>query len=36
MDCESFKVISIDPFLIYEIKYYLQVYLEICVYKIVD
>ena len=34
--CECFTVISIDSLLVYENKYYLQVYLENCAYKIVD
>ena len=33
---ESFTIISIDSSLIYESKYYLQVYLDNCAYKIVD
>ena len=32
----TFAVISIDSFLVDENKYYLQVYLETCAYKIVD
>ena len=32
---ESFTVIYIDPFFFYENKYYLQVYLDNCVHKIV-
>ena len=35
VEWESFKIISIDPLLLYEYKYYLQVYLENCVYIIV-
>ena len=35
IECESFTVISIDSLLLYENKYYLQVYLDNCVYKIV-
>ena len=36
-ECESFKIISIDYLLIiYENKYYLQVYLENSAYKIVN
>ena len=34
--CECCSVISIDSLLVYENKYYLQVYLENCTYKIVD
>ena len=36
VDCESFTVISIDSLLVYKKKYYLQVYLDSCVYKIVN
>ena len=35
-ECESFTLISIDSLLIYENKYYLQVYLNNCAYEIVD
>ena len=35
VECESFTVISIDTLLIYKNKYYLQVYLNNCDYKIV-
>ena len=35
-ECESFTIISIDSLLIYENKYYLQVHLDNCAYKIVD
>ena len=31
--CKSFIVISIDSLLVYENKYYLQVYLDNCAYK---
>ena len=34
-ECGSFTVISIDSLLAYENKYYLQVYLDNCAYKIV-
>ena len=34
--CECFTVISINSLLVYENKYYLQVYLENSAYKIVD
>ena len=34
--CESFTVTSIDFFHVYENKYYLQVYLDIRAYKIVN
>ena len=33
MECESFTVISIDSFLVYENKHYLQVYLNNCAYE---
>ena len=33
IDCESFTVISIDSLLVYENKYYLQVYPDNCAYK---
>ena len=33
---ESFRIISIDTLLVYESRYYLQVYLDNCAYKIVD
>ena len=36
IECESVTAISIDFLLVYENKYYLQVYLENCVYKIVN
>ena len=35
-ECESFTVISIDFLLLYENKYYMQVCLESCAYKIVE
>ena len=35
-ECKSFTVISIDSLLVYENKYYVQVYLDTCAYKIVD
>ena len=34
--CESFTVISIASLFVYENKYYLQVYLDNCAYKIVS
>ena len=34
--CEYFTVIFNDSLLVYENKYYLQVYLDNCVYKIVN
>ena len=36
IEYESFTVISIDSLLIYENKYYLQIYLDNCAYKIVN
>ena len=36
IECEYFRVISIDSLLVYENKYYLQVYLDNCSYKIVN
>ena len=33
---ESFSFISIDSLLVYEKKYYLQLYLHNCAYKIID
>ena len=36
IDCESFTVISIHSLLVYDNKYYLQVYLDNCAYKIVN
>ena len=33
---ESFTFISIDSLLVYDEKYYLQVYLDNCAYKIVN
>ena len=35
IECESFRVISIDSLLFNENKYYLRVYLDNCAYKIV-
>ena len=35
VECESCTVISIDSLLVYENKYYQQVYLDKCAYKIV-
>ena len=34
--CEPFTVISIDSIFLYNKKYYLQVYLDNCAYKIVS
>ena len=36
IEYEPFTVISIDPLLVYEDKYYLQVYVDNCAYKIVN
>ena len=36
IECESFAVISIDSLLVYKSKYYLQVYLDNCAYKIAN
>ena len=36
VECKSFTVISIDSLLVYDSKYYLQVYLDNCAYKVVD
>ena len=36
IECESFTVIFIDSLLVYDNKYYLQVYLDNCAYKIVN
>ena len=36
IECKSFTVISISSLLVYKNKYYLQVYLDNCAYKIVD
>ena len=36
VECKSFIAISTDSLLIYYNRYYLQVYLENCAYKIVD
>ena len=35
VECKSFAIVSIDSLLVYEYKYYLQVYLDNCAYKIV-
>ena len=35
-ECESFVVICIDFLLVYNSKYYIQVYLDNCAYKIVN
>ena len=36
LECECFTVVSIDSLLVYENKYYLQVYVDSCAYKIVN
>ena len=36
VEYESFTVISIDSLLVYKHKYYLQVYLDKCAYKIAN
>ena len=36
MEYETYTAISIDSLLVYENKYYLQVYLDSCAYKIVN
>ena len=36
IECKYFTVISIVSLLVYNIKYYLQVYLDNCTYKIVN
>ena len=36
VECESFTVISIDSLLVLDNKYYLQVYLDNCAYKVAD
>ena len=36
IECDSFTVISIDFLFVYENKYYLQVYLDNCAYKIAN
>ena len=35
-ECECFTVISIDSLLAYNKKYYLQLFLDNCTYKIVN
>ena len=35
-ECESFSVISIDSLLVYDNKYYLQLYIDNCTYKTVN
>ena len=36
LECESLTVISIDSLLVYKNKYYLQVYLKNCAYKMTN
>ena len=36
IEFESFTIISVDSLLVYDRKYYLQVYLDNCAYKIVN
>ena len=36
MECEYFTVSFIDSFLVYKNKYYLQVYLYNCAYKLTN
>ena len=36
IECGSFTVISIDSLLVYKYKYYLEVYLDNCAYKIAN
>ena len=36
IECDSFTVIYIDSLVVYNHKYYLQVYLDSCAYKIID
>ena len=36
IECKSFTVISIDPILVYDEKYYLQLCLDNCAYKTVN
>ena len=36
IECESFTVISIDSLLVYENKYYHQIYLDNCAYKLAN
>ena len=35
VECDSFRIIYIDSILVYENKYYLQVYYYKCAYEIV-
>ena len=36
IECKCFTVVSIDSLLVYENKYYLQIYLDNCAYKTVN
>ena len=36
IESESFKFISVHSLLVYESKYYLQVYLDNCAYKVAN
>ena len=36
VECKSFTIISNDSLFVYKNKYYLQVYLDNCAYKIVS
>ena len=36
IECKSFTIISVDSLLVYNHRYYLQVYLEICAYEVVN
>ena len=36
VECKSFTIISNDSLFVYKNKYYLQVYLDNCTYKIVS
>ena len=36
VECESFKIISFDYLLVYDNKFYKQVYLDNCAYKIIN
>ena len=36
VECDSFTILSIHSLLVYESRYYIQVYLDHCAYKIVE
>ena len=36
VEYKSFTIISIDSLIVYDNKYYLQVYVDNCIYEIVD